>query len=220
MKKLIIVLTFISITFVILWQYNSFEKLPSLYSQSDELLKVISDTGFWGPSIIIALMAFAIVMSPLPSAPIALASGALYGHIEGTLYVLIGSVLGAIIAFFISRFLGAHFIQKHLDILTTHKFMASQNALMGMVFVSRLIPFISFDVISYVAGLSVLTFWRFAIATLTGILPASFLLAHFGSEMRTSESSGFFYAILFLVLFMILPWLLPKKLNNYFVSMK
>lgn len=34
---------------------------------------------------------------------------------------------------------------------------------------------------SYAAGLSRLHFWRFALATMAGILPASFLLAHVGS---------------------------------------
>ncbi len=59
---------------------------------------------------------------------------------------------------------------------------------MWMVFVSRLMPFVSFDLISYAAGLSVLKPWRFALATLAGIIPASFLLAHFGVQAVAAES--------------------------------
>src|SRR3546814_7754166 len=55
-----------------------------------------------------------------------------------------------------------------------------QTALTATVFASRLRPFVSFDMISYAAGLSRLHAWRFALATLAGIVPASFLLAHFG----------------------------------------
>ena len=51
------------------------------------------------------------------------------------------------------------------------------------------LPFIFFDVVSYAAGLTALSFWRFAIATLASIMPASFLLAHFGNEMATGEAS-------------------------------
>ena len=36
-------------------------------------------------------------------------------------------------------------------------------------------------------GLTVLSFTRFALATLAGILPASFLLAHFGAELSTGD---------------------------------
>ena len=48
-------------------------------------------------------------------------------------------------------------------------------------------PFISFDIISYAAGLSSLKLWRFLFATVIGILPASFFLAHVGSELATTE---------------------------------
>ena len=49
-----------------------------------------------GPLAIIGLMTFAVVFSPLPSAPIALAAGAIYGHLWGTLYVIAGAELGAL----------------------------------------------------------------------------------------------------------------------------
>ena len=74
--------------------------------------------------------------------------------------------------------------------------LGSQNALTGIVLVSRLLPFISFDIVSYAAGLTVLSFWRFAIATLVGVIPASFLLAHFGGEMATGESDRIMISVL------------------------
>lgn len=74
----------------------------------------------------------------------------------------------------------------------------SQNVLMGIIFISRLLPFISFDMISYAAGITSLSFWRFAIATLAGIIPASFLLAHFGSELASAESDRIGLTVLFL----------------------
>lgn len=53
---------------------------------------------------------------------------------------------------------------------------------------SRLLPFVSFDAVSYATGLSSLNFWRFALATLAGIVPASFLLAHFGSVAAEGDA--------------------------------
>ena len=83
--------------------------------------------------------------------------------------------------------------------------LASQGTLMAIVFVSRLLPFISFDVVSYAAGLTSLTLWRFAAATLAGILPASFLLAHFGGEMATGEVDRILYAVLALGILTAVP---------------
>lgn len=66
----------------------------------------IAALGLWGPFAIIALMILAIMVSPLPSAPIAVAAGAAYGHFWGTAYVLVGAEAGAIAAFFSHGTLG------------------------------------------------------------------------------------------------------------------
>jgi len=170
----------------------------------------IQQLGLIGPIAVVALMATAIVISPVPSAPIALAAGAVYGHTTGTLYVAVGSELGAIIAFFIGRLVGSRELHNWIDARLSKQVLGSQNALMGVVFVSRLLPFISFDMVSYAAGVTPLTFWRFAIATLTGILPASFLLAHFGSEMASGEPTRIAVTLLLLMVvplvFILIRW--------------
>lgn len=168
------------------------------------LRKWIGDLGAWGPSGVVALMTLAILVSPIPSAPIAMAAGAAYGHGWGTLYVLLGAEAGALAAFGLARLLGgaalSRWLGKRLPGLS-----GSQNALMGIVFASRLLPFISFDVISYAAGLTVLSAWRFALATLAGIVPASFVLAHLGFEMASGETDRFLYTALALGLITGLP---------------
>jgi len=165
----------------------------------------IRDLGVFGPVMIIALITVAIVMSPIPSAPVALASGALYGHTEGTLYVVLGAELGAVSAFFIARLSGVNIFQNRFGRRFSNTLVGSQNTLMGIVFVSRLLPFVSFDFISYAAGVTPLTFWRFALATLAGIIPASFLLAHFGSELTSANSDRIALAVLGLGLFALVP---------------
>lgn len=149
----------------------------------------IDAAGIWGPVVIVALMTAAIVASPVPSAPIALAAGAAYGHFAGTIIVLIGAELGALVAFLIARYLGRDILEKWVGEHISVGLLGSQNALTVLVFASRLLPFISFDLISYAAGLSVLKFWRFAIATLAGIAPASFFLAHLGSKAMNGDAT-------------------------------
>jgi len=166
---------------------------------SVRLKEQINDLGLLGPLTVIGLLALAIVISPIPSAPIALASGAAYGHWWGTLYVLIGAELGAFIAFFIARALGYEILQNWFGKDRLEQgLLGSQNALMGIVFVTRLLPFISFDLVSYAAGLTSLSIWRFALATLAGIIPASFLLSHFGNEMNSGNPRRIAIAVVLL----------------------
>jgi uncharacterized membrane protein YdjX (TVP38/TMEM64 family) len=154
-------------------------EVPKLDTQTVDLW--VQKAGIWGPVLIIGFMTLAIVASPIPSAPIAMVAGATYGHVAGTIYVAIGAELGAVIAFLIARYAGRNVVQKILGEKSDYGLLGSQNALTLAVFGSRLLPFISFDAISYAAGLSKLHLWRFLLATLAGILPASFVLAHVGA---------------------------------------
>ena len=165
----------------------------------------ITRLGMWGPLMVIGLMVLAILVSPIPSAPIAMAAGAAYGHVWGTLYVLLGAEIGALAAFGVARLLGRKALQRWFGDRLSVGLLGSQNALMGIVLASRLLPFISFDIVSYAAGLTVLSLWRFAVATLAGIVPASFLLAHVGGEMATGESDRIMYAALALGLITLVP---------------
>lgn len=147
----------------------------------------VEELGLFGPFAIIALMAIAVVASPIPSAPIALAAGAAFGHVTGTLYVAIGAEVGALIAFMIARLLGRQAVERMLGPRVGAGLLGSQNALTLAIFVSRLLPFVSFDAMSYAAGLSRLHLWRFLLATLAGILPASFALAHLGDGALSGQ---------------------------------
>ncbi len=165
----------------------------------------ITQLGAWGPLMVIGLMVLAIMVSPIPSAPIAMAAGAAYGHAWGTLYVLLGAEIGAFAAFGVARLLGRETLQRWFGDRLSVGLLGSQNTLMGIVLVSRLLPFISFDIVSYAAGLTALSFWRFAIATLVGIAPTSFLLAHFGGEMATGESGRIMGSVLALGAITLIP---------------
>lgn len=185
---------------------NSVGALDTL-GNSDRMRSWIVQLGYLGPLTLIAMMALAIVVNPIPSAPIALAAGAAYGHVWGTFYVVTGATLGAFIAFSIARRLGyAHMLRLFGPRLQLG-WLGSQNALTGMLFASRLIPFVSFDLVSYGAGLTDIKSWRFVLATVAGLLPASFLLAHFGGELTASSLDRATFAVLMLGLLSLLPLL-------------
>lgn len=95
-----------------------------------------------------------------------------------------GSLLGANIAFGIARILGFKAACLWLEQQLPGWKLHDSKRLMWLILVSRLMPFISFDLISYAAGITTLSYGRFFIATAIGILPASFLIAHFGDTAK------------------------------------
>lgn len=174
----------------------------------DRIAGWVEAAGIWGPLLIVGLMTVAIVATPIPSAPIALAAGAAYGHTLGTVYIVAGAELGALVAFGLARFLGRDVLVRWFGEKVDKGWLGSQNALTFTVLVSRLLPFISFDIVSYVAGLSRLHFWRFGLATLAGIIPASFVLAHFGEEAVSGSSSRAAWAAIGLGALTLIPLLI------------
>lgn len=151
----------------------------------EEVRRAVEALGPFGPAAVIGLLALAIVMTPVPSAPIAMAAGAVYGPVWGTVLTMAGSALGAFAAFAIARFVAYDAVRKWDAVRRPLQWLEkdrSQNWLMVVVFASRLLPFISFDAVSYAAGLTPLVFWRFAVATLMGVAPISFLLAYGGAR--------------------------------------
>jgi len=61
-----------------------------------------------------------------------------------------------------------------------------------LVFVLRLIPVVSFDVISYAAGLTRIPFWKFLLATALGMAPGTFAFVYLGGA---SPGPGLYAAL-------------------------
>ncbi len=121
------------------------------------VVELAKGSGMVGSLIIIAAMAAGIVFSPLPNAPITMAAGAIYGHFEGTLYVLVGSLLGVSTAFGVARVLGFKAAISLLEKSFPDLKFGDQRRLMWLIMWSRLIPFISFDLVSNAAGVTALS---------------------------------------------------------------
>ena len=116
-----------------LWQSGALEALGDEQALRDGIQRL----GIWGPLGIILLMTTAIVMSPIPSGPIALVAGAAFGPVWGTVYIVIGAEAGAIIAFWIARCLGFEAVQhwsKAGPLLERLRQSRSQTWLMAIIF--------------------------------------------------------------------------------------
>ncbi len=188
--------------------------LLQLLNDSQQLQQLVAQAGILSGLVIIGLLAMAIVVSPVPSAPIAVVAGMLYGHILGTIYVVLGSVMGALIAFMISRKLGRAYFEQKLAAHLPVKLVGSQSTLMLIVFLTRLAPFLSFDVISYAAGMTRLSIWRFLLATILGIIPISFALAHLGSASVAGEVQSIVSALLLLGIITLTGMLFHRHKNK------
>ena len=171
----------------------------------------LSRTGVFAPVVYMITMALAVVISPIPSLPLDIAAGVFFGPYLGTLYSVIGAAGGAMASFAIARMLGREFIERFLGGHVNFCAKCSDRVLTKIVFLSRLIPVVSFDVVSYGAGLTRMSAARFALATVLGMIPLTFVYNYFGSVLVVGKKLTIVLGIVMVILFFLIPTWIERK---------
>lgn len=148
------------------------------------LRQFILSYGIWAPLTSIALMSMQSMVPLVPGIIITITNAWIFGWQYGSFYSWTGALIGAVLDFGIARWYGRpvveHFISnKYLNL--TNVFF-KRHGIMA-VFITRLMPIIPFKVISYGAGLTKLTLWKFIIATAIGQTPAIVLYSILGQNL-------------------------------------
>lgn len=168
--------------------------------------QVVRRLGRWGVLIYIGLIALSVVVSPIPSAPLAMIAGALWGTVLAGVYSVIGGFLGGLIAYYLGRTLGRSAIKALTGKIIVFSQRKGEIYLGWLIFVSRLLPVLSFDLISYGAGMTGLSLPIYATATLLGMIPSTFLLTYLGDAIVVNFPQGIVLSIMFLMILVSLPW--------------
>ncbi len=137
--------------------------------------------GAWAPIVSALLMILQALVAPLPAFVLSFANGLAFGAFWGGMLSLVSASLAAALSFWISRLLGRGPVEALVG--RAHLGAADRWFLRWgayAILVARLIPVVSFDIISYAAGLTRMGFWRFMLATAVGMAPATFIYSYLG----------------------------------------
>lgn len=209
--KLATLLVIIGLLFVPSIQNNLLDIIGIFKSLDIEKVKdYILSYGIWAPVISFFLMIFQSVIAPLPAFLITFANAALFGWIFGALLSWFSAMVGAILCYYIAKLLGRSFVEK----LTSKTALENVDGFFERygkytVLIARLLPFVSFDIVSYAAGLTKMKIKDFVIATGLGQLPATIVYSYAG-EMLTGGTKMFVFGLLSLFAFTALVFLLKK----------
>ena len=180
----------------------------------NRLILLLQGLGLLAPIVYMFIMAGAVVISPIPSIPLDAAAGAVFGPLMGTLYSVLGAGGGALISFFIARTLGKEAITRWLKSDIGFCQVCTERHLFLVILLARLLPVFSFDLVSYGAGLTRISTRGFAVATLLGMIPSTFVFNYFGSEIFSGSSYPLFLGGLIVVLSLLAPkWI--KRYNPW-----
>jgi uncharacterized membrane protein YdjX (TVP38/TMEM64 family) len=160
---LTLILTAIGIVFLLFW-FPPHEKEITDFTLKNPLL---------APLIIIALRIIGTVVPPLPGGILAYAMIPVLGWFWAYIYSMIGLTIGCTLAFFIARKFREPVVSKFVPLQQLHaweKQLTHKKQFFAFLLI-RLTTGPIVDFISYVAGLSRISFGKFFLATLIAEIP-------------------------------------------------
>lgn len=199
---------------------------PPVKSVVDETLRMFATGNFeavksfvarygaYAMAVSFLLMLFQSVAAPLPAFLIAFANASLFGWWQGAILSWSSAMAGAALCFVIGRILGRDVVEK----LTSKGALKQIDDFFGKygkqsILIARLLPFLSFDIVSYAAGLTSMGFWGFFWATGLGQLPATLVYSYVGG-MLTGGAKYLVTALLILFALSVLVVLLRQIWTN------
>ena len=181
----------------------------------DAVAAYIRSFGAYAMAFSFMLMVFSSLLAPLPAFMITLSNAAIFGWWQGAILSWSSAMVGAALCFFLARGLGRDVIEK----------LAGRGALAGVegyfqkygtktILICRLLPFVSFDAVSYFAGLTPIKFLPFFIATGLGQTPATIVYSYVGG-MLTGGAKALMIGLLCLFSLVILAGIIKQIYTEY-----
>lgn len=141
--------------------------------------------GNWGYFVYVLLFLLSIPL-PIPSTPVAVAGGYVFGIVVGTLLTLLATVIGASIAFYLIRYYGEPLLEKVVSKHHIQHFMHifKKRGINGAI-LAYAIPVFPSDSINFILGLSKIRYHTFLLVVILGSIPRYVLINALGQELYT-----------------------------------
>lgn len=144
----------------------------------------VASYGIYAAIVSFLLMVLQSIVAPLPAFLITFANANLFGWWKGAILSWSSAMVGAGLCFCIARILGRDVVEKLTSksgLKNIDDFFEKHGKM--SILIARLLPFISFDIVSYAAGLTSMSFLSFFIATGIGQLPATIVYSIVGGML-------------------------------------
>lgn len=153
-----------------------------IHEQVVAMLQWFEAQGAWAALLFILLMTITVV-ALLPGFLFTTGAGFVFGVLEGTLYVVTGTVLGASLAFLAARHLFGERAKEFVMARARLRLMSDELTPHGwkIVLLTRLIPFFPGKLSNYFFGLTRFSFRGFVGASTVGLIPFSLHNVYLGS---------------------------------------
>lgn len=206
------ILIYVSVPSVNEW----INKVLAMFATGDftDVRSFVESYGTYAAAVSFFLMVLTSVIAPLPAFVITFANASLFGWWQGAILSWSSAMAGAALCFMIGRILGRDVVEKltsKAGLQQIDEFFEKHGK--QSILIARLLPFISFDIVSYAAGLTSMGFVGFFVATGIGQLPATIVYSYVGG-MLTGGAKLFVTALLVIFALSIFVVLIKQIYNE------
>lgn len=154
------------------------------WAKPEKIRDGILSVGFWGPLVYVLCNAFRPFFL-FPAIILGVAGGLAFGPLWGTIYLIIGTVIGAVLCFGLARQLGRDRVKQFCPKWISLGSLEEQTECHGFraVVIMRLLPLLPWDAVSFLAGFSRVSFGTYVAATIVGSVPGAIAFSYFGSAL-------------------------------------
>jgi uncharacterized membrane protein YdjX (TVP38/TMEM64 family) len=179
--------------------------LKVFFANPERIKETVSSYGSLGPLVLVLFHITQTIIFFIPGPFISIAGGYLFGVFWGTVYNIIGSVVGSMSLFFIARKVGQSAFMRWLDEREyKHVEAVIQERGIWAVFFARLIPVFPNDALTIAAGVSPLKTRDFFIASSIGYIPTLYVENLLGDQLTQGITTK---VLLLAGLLMLLAWI-------------
>lgn len=167
---------------------NSLRALWGIYGSPRAIRAFVAGFGAWAPVVFIGLQALQVVISPIPGEATGVLGGYLFGTWLGLLYSTVGLTLGSALAFGLARWLGLHLVRRIIPAETYGKLsVVARPQGLAVTFILFALPGFPKDYLSYLLGLTPMSWGSFLLVSSLGRIPGTWLLSAQGAAAGNSQ---------------------------------
>lgn len=220
MNKKLLIFSVLAILFVLLIYrtgLNEILTLENLKNSYTLIYRLREDSPYLFTTVYVLVYVFSTAFSVPGAVVLSLAGGAFFGLIYGTLIVSICSSIGALLAFWVSRYFLNEYLKKIFPVqYSTLRFNFSKNKSSYLLSL-RLAPVFPFFLINLLMGLMPISSARFFFVSQIGMLPATIVYVNAGLRLSEIDNLSDIASPSLLIAFACIafaPYLLKKIVFN------
>lgn len=193
--KLLLSVCLISVMFVAITVLALTGQLQSImadfqymFSSRENLRQYIESFGAMAPIAFIGIQFLQVVVAPIPGELTGAVGGFIFGVWPNVIYSTIGLTIGSLLAFMAARIIGLPLVKlvvsdkqmEQFDFLTHRK-----GILVALAFFT--IPGFPKDILSYILGISPMSFLTFLLVSTLGRIPGTIMLSYSGAAIYEED---------------------------------